>query len=419
MRRRRLPLLIGVSLAFMACDGSSVPAGPTSLADRPAAGGKVDDADATQDRAPLPNWAAEWELEVQRAAPPPDTRDDEPAPPAGFRLPAEYEPTRAVVITYAAYSTLLKRIAVEVAAAGAEVWAVGGPSSIPGVPAASYTRLSYAFDSVWVRDYGPVGIDEATGALGIVDNVYRHYASRVDDDAIPCQVASHAGGACYASPLVLDGGNLMTDGRGNLFMTRRTYVWNSSRTEAEVDELLRRHLGVTTIHAFDYAQNGYGPADGTGHIDMFAKLLAPCTVLVAEYAQAPFAGPLDAAASTFAELECAPGQQYQVLRIPGWQSGSTWYTYTNSLIVNDRVLVPSYADGVDETARAIYEQALPGATVVLIPADASITSGGAIHCVAKEIPVAAPAPTPPATDAGVDDVGADDASVDDAGADAA
>lgn len=333
----------------------------------------------------LPNWAADWERPIQDLTPFPGFPDGGP-PPAGFRLPAEYEPTRAVVIAYTDYPTFLRAIAVEVAAAGAEVWAIGGPSSLTDVPADRYVRLDFPFDSVWARDFGPVGIHETTGELGIVDHVYRHHATRPSDDAIPCRVASYAGAACHQSPLVLDGGNLMTDGRGNLFMTRRTYVWNSSRTEAEVDQLLRDHLGVSTIHKLDYATSGASPADGTGHIDMFAKLLADCTVLVAEASGAPYAAPLEAAASYFQSLECAPGRTYQVFRVPAWESYRTWYTYTNSLIVNGYALVPSYADGQDGQAQAVYQQALPGATIVLVPSDDPITSGGSIHCVTKEIP---------------------------------
>ena len=387
MSARRLVLVVSLGAGLAACDGDpglgvgDGGPGPVVGDGGVARGGDAADAGSGG----LPNWAADWERPIQELTPLPTVPDGGP-PPAGLRLPAEYEPTRAVVIAYTDYPAFLGQIAVHVAAAGAEVWAIGGPGGLTDVPAAQYVPLSFPFDSVWTRDYGPVGIEEATGALGIVDHVYRHHATRPRDDAIPCRVADYAGAVCHPSPLVLDGGNLMTDGRGNLFMTRRTYVWNSSRSEAEVDQLLRDHLGVTTIHKLDYATDGSGPADGTGHIDMFAKLVADCTVLVAESSTAPYAAPLEAAATYFQSLECAPGQSYQVLRLPAWEAYWTWYTYTNSLIVNGTVLVPSYAGGQDGAAVAVYQEALPGATIVLIPSDEPITSGGSIHCVTKEIP---------------------------------
>ncbi|HOX44303.1 MAG TPA: agmatine deiminase family protein [Myxococcota bacterium] len=338
-----------------------------------------------QNHAALPNWATDEERTIQaRTAPPLYTGRD--VPPTGFVVPAEYAPTRAVVVTYAGYTTLLNQIAVQAAASGAEVWAINGPSSIAGVPAAKYKKLNFPYNSVWARDYGPVGINQATGELGIVNPTYRHYATRPKDDAIPCRVATYAGATCYSNSLIIDGGNIMVDGRGNLFMTRRTYAWNSALTENQVDLLLKDNFGVHTIHKLDYAMNGTSPADGTGHIDMFAKLLGECKVLVAQTGQAPFAAPLEAAANYFAALECAPGQNYQVYRLPGWYSGGTWYTYTNSLIINDHVLVPSYSSGDNTLARQLYQQAMPGYTVVLLNSDSPVTSGGSIHCITKEIP---------------------------------
>ncbi|MGQ0507261.1 MAG: proprotein convertase P-domain-containing protein, partial [Myxococcaceae bacterium] len=59
---------------------------------------------------------------------------------------------------------------------------------------------------------------------------------------------------------------------------------------------------------------------------------------------------------------------------------------------------PSYQGADNEGARAVYQQALPGYTVVLINSDASITSGGSIHCVTQQVPassVVMPPPPPP------------------------
>ncbi|HUU01492.1 MAG TPA: agmatine deiminase family protein [Myxococcota bacterium] len=335
----------------------------------------------------LPNWATAEELEIQRQASAPVVLDRTP-PASGLRLPAEYEPAQAVVMTWTTYTGMLQEISVATADAGAEVWMVGGPSSISGVPQGQYARLNVAFDSVWARDYGPYGIDEVSGALGIIDTTYRHYATRPDDDAIPCEVASFAGASCYSTSLILDGGNLMTDGQGNLFMTKRIYDWNSGQTQAQVDQLLKNYYGVVNIYALDYAKDSWGdPADGTGHIDMFAKLLAPCKVLVAETSDQPFVTPLDDAAAFFAALQCAAGQKYQVYRISGWYSFGTWYTYTNSLIVNQTAIIPSYSGADNQQARQVYQAALPGYSVVLVDSDASITSGGSVHCITKEIPL--------------------------------
>ncbi len=334
----------------------------------------------------LPKWLTEEEqnatLGVQRLS----LEATVPPPVSGMRSPAEYEPARAVVMTYTAFRTMVSELSQHVADAGAEVWLIGGPSSIPGVPAELYRRLPYAYDTVWARDYGPYGIHESTLELGIVDTAYTGYYSRTNDDAVPCKIAADIGAQCYTTNLILDGGNFASDGNGNLFMSTATYEWNDNLSTTTVDNTLKSYYGVHTIHAFPIAKDSYGqPADGTGHIDMYMKPLAPCKVMVAEYNQEPFYSKLEAIADYFENLPCATGQTYQVYRVPGWYDGA-WYTYTNSLIVNQSVLVPGYQSGNDDQARAVYEQALPGYTVAIVNSDDAIRYGGAIHCVTKEVP---------------------------------
>jgi len=344
------------------------------------------DRETLRDKPPvLPNWATEAELLLQRTRPRPPAPPYAP-PPAGFRMPAEIEPAQAVVMTWAGFNTMLRQIAVAVADSGAEVWMIGGPSSISGVPADRYRRLNLAFDSVWTRDYGPFGVLEAGGEIGIVDPSYRHASSRPNDDEIPCEIAQVMGTGCYQTGLVLDGGNFLTDGKGNVFMTRRTLDWNPGRSQVEVEAILRDYFGAGSVTWLDYAQDFRGePADGTGHIDMFVKILKECVVLVAQTQESPFYEPLEAAASRFAGIECRPGETYQVIRIPAWTDWGIWYTYTNALIVNDAAIIPGYSGGDDDLARQIYQQALPGYTVTVVNSDDSITVGGSVHCVTREI----------------------------------
>ncbi|MBF0441826.1 MAG: agmatine deiminase family protein [Oligoflexales bacterium] len=344
---------------------------------------------------PLPNWATEKELEKAKQEDPSDTPPTRvtPPPPSGFRVPAEYEPMQAVALGFAGYQSMLKEIARHVSAAGVKVLGLEGPSNLPDVPKENYEALDFPINSVWIRDYGPFGIDEQSGKLGIIDSTYRHYQYRKEDDAVPCKLAARSNAACYSTSLILDGGNFLTDGKGSLFMTGRTYEWNSKISREKVDLLLKDYYGIKKIHLFDYPKTSSGnPADGTGHIDMFVKLLGECKVLVAESSDDEFRNTLEKAAAYFEGLPCIDERSYEVYRIKGWKSNGTWYTYTNSLIVNKTVIIPSYKKGDNEVARQIYQKALPDYKTVLLPSDDSITSGGSIHCVTKEIPITSSGP---------------------------
>ncbi len=337
---------------------------------------------------PLPNWVDARREKADGKAPmmAPGLKA---APPVDFRLPAEYEPASAVVLGWAGYTSMLSGIARAAAGPGhAQVWALSGPASIPGVPAASYTKLNIPLDTVWVRDYGPFGVSAGQGTAGIVDTVYRHYQYRRNDDAAPANLGKAKKIEVYGMPIILDGGNVMVDSKGNLFMTKRTYLWNSDKSEAAVNAALKTYFNVKNINVFEYSGYPGEPADGTGHIDMFMKLLNDHTVLIATAETEPFKSNSEKAMAFFKNRKAADGEMFKIIPVKAWSEGGTWYTYTNSLIVNNVAIIPSYSGHLNEeaAAKAAYEAGISGVTVVPVPSDDSITAGGSIHCTTQLIP---------------------------------
>jgi len=143
-------------------------------------------------------------------------------------------------------------------------------------------------------------------------------------------------------------------------------------------------LLVKKIVTFDYAGYPGEPADGTGHIDMYVKLLNDNTVLLAVTADEPFKTACDKAMAWFKANKAPNGQPYKIVTAKAWATDA-WYTYTNSLVVNDVAIIPSYSVSTEEAnAKAAYESA--GYTVVPVPSDDSIVAGGSIHCVTQTIP---------------------------------
>jgi agmatine deiminase len=251
------------------------------------------------------------------------------------------------------------------------------------VPAASYTRIGAPLDTVWMRDYGPFGV--AGGKPGIVDSIYRHYQYRRNDDAVPGVLGKAKGIGVYGMPIIMDGGNLLVDSQGTLFMTKRTYLWNSNMSKETVDNHLKNYLKVKNIVAFDYAGYPGEPGDGTGHVDMYVKLLNDNTVLLAVTEDEPFKTACNKAMAWFKANKAPNGQPYKILTVKAWATDA-WYTYTNSLVVNNVAIIPSYSGHPQDeaAAKAAYESA--GYQVVPVPSDDSIVAGGSIHCVTQTIP---------------------------------
>jgi len=79
---------------------------------------------------------------------------------------------------------------------------------------------------------------------------------------------------------------------------------------------------------------------------------------------------------------------YTVYRTPGWRSGAH-YTYTNSVIVNQTVLICRFGGSYtsqDAQALATYQSALPDHDIVQVDCSDIIFNAGAIHCIVMHVP---------------------------------
>ena len=240
-------------------------------------------------------------------------------------------------------------------------------------------------DAIWTRDYGPVSHVTADGEIGFVD--FRYYHGRHWDDAIPTKLAAELGINVFRPSMSYEGGNFMADIAGTCYATEKIYQQNAGHTPSEIDQWMLEYAGCQEVVSLIRPQNL-----GTGHIDMFAKLMDEDTIILGEYD--PVIRPenaqiLDDNAALLEAQTTVAGGSLEVLRIPlPWDDTGIWYTYTNSLILNDAVLVPIYSKFKDQEAQAlaVYEAAAPHLEIRTVNADSIISSGGAIHCVTMTVP---------------------------------
>lgn len=325
-------------------------------------------------------------------------------PTFSYRAPAEFEPIQAVLLRWPfdwtqvapAWEEMIRILAD--AGARAAVW-VNTPRQRDealerlqdrGIPTHHIRWVVEPTDSVWIRDYGPQVIRALEGSQwGVVD--FHYYDGRRKDDNTPLVVAWG-----LQVPLVdrqktevvyTEGGNLNHDGLGCVVYSQRTYKNNPGVDPQEIDRRI--------LSAFQAVKNlvPRDPRlDGTGHVDMFMKIVGPNTVIVGRY------GPdqvdydvLEECAALFARETNGAGEPWQVVRIVQPDVYYTQFvvpvvrTYTNSLIVNNAVIVPVYGIPEDEQALAVYRELFPSKTIVPLNAEAIIPSGGAWHCVTMEM----------------------------------
>ena len=231
-------------------------------------------------------------------------------------------------------------------------------------------------DSYWTRDYGPWFVINGQGDFGISNFPYNR--PRPNDDDIPIEVADYLGINLYGMELIHTGGNYMTDGMGVSASTDLVYTENPDLTAEEVDSLVYHYLGIETYHVLPDPLGDY-----IEHIDCWGKFLDIDKVLIGKVPESdPRYDDFEYVAGYFATTESSYGNLYQVYRVetPG---GNPATPYTNSIILNKKVLVPQTGHSLDDDALAVYEEAMPGYEI--IGAAGTWYNTDALHCRTKGI----------------------------------
>jgi len=349
---------------------------------------------------PLPKWMTEeekasWE-DYLRERPEPFNTTPPDTPP---RTPAEFEEAQAVIITWAAYSSELREI-VRHAQSAVEVYIITNNQSnvesyltSGNVPLDNIVFVNAPFNSVWVRDYGPQSVYlDGTDELAFIDWDYNR--PRPQDNQIPQFMANYLDLDIYQlalgnNLLTATGGNFMADGFGRGFSSKLILTENSGFTEEQIDLVKYEFQGIHTYIKMDEL-----PFDNISHLDMHMKLLDEETLLVGEFPEGVSDGPfiesnLEYLTSNYLTAYDRP---FEVVRIPmapsptgNYPPNAHYRTYTNSIILNNVVLVPVYGSYLDADALEVYEEAMPGYEIVGINMDNVISASGAIHCVTREI----------------------------------
>ncbi len=364
-----------------------------------------------------------------------------PPPPAGYRAVAEFEPVSAFLVSYEWHDL-----------SGAE-WGDWSSSSVDmlldmalwgsspiGAPVIVLTRNNdntfdplngdkvesffqsfgvlpermhipppgsqnnINLDAKWARDFGPISVYEGgqLGHLAFTDLHY--YDSRPNDDAVPGWLTGLLGINRYGTEgfdhtpadavrLYMEGGNYQTDGDGTCILSDDIPSDNSGNPDAdtfsEVEDILADYLGCEQVIWLSTMPN-----NGTGHVDMSAKLLSPTDILVIDF---PNSSSNDSTADAVVESNVTillastnmSGNPFTVHRIviPSLGGGWTYRTYTNSVMLNNVVLVPTYGYSTeDQDAIDVYQSILgPDYAVIGIDSSDIVSQGGAIHCTTMQI----------------------------------
>lgn len=249
-------------------------------------------------------------------------------------------------------------------------------------------------NTMWIRDYGPIVVQEVSGRSAIVDAGYD--LGRFDDDNVPFELARLFDVPVVSTPLRIDGGNLLSNGAGLGLTTYQLFFSNPDMIAMNIEtgDNDEESMEAALQEAFGFQKVVFlEPLAGepTGHVDMFATFINKNTVLVGSYdvnVDPENAAILDRNAEKLARIRIGKGF-LQVERIPmPSNEDEVWRTFTNVVYANGVLLFPTY-ENVDPTiqmqAKAIYRELMPAWKIVDVDASRIIESEGALHCMTMNL----------------------------------
>lgn len=339
-----------------------------------------------------------------------------------FRMPAEWEPHEAVLLTWPhndrtwpgrleAVQDVYVRFIAEIAESEAAWVVVRGEEeqtevtrrlTLANVSCRNVRFFIHPNNDAWIRDYGPIYVkDHLTGARLVTDWVFNGWGSKYqdtenyrNDDLVPLHVAKETGVLYRHVPFVLEGGSIDVNGRGTL-LTSRSCLLNENRnvesTQSRIEGILRQNLGVTKIVWVD---DGIAGDDTDGHIDDTVRFVNESTVVCAyeDDPQDENHAPLKAAYESLRHATDQDGRPLRVVKIPMpepvYDAGRERLpaSYANFLIMNTKVLVPVFGGAKDAEAIAILRELFPTRKIVGIDGRDLVLGFGSLHCLSQQVP---------------------------------
>jgi agmatine deiminase len=323
------------------------------------------------------------------------------APPSGpVHCAAEYEPMDGIIIAWKG-STTLNAIQAQMAqhittTGNADLYVIVDNATAQATAnttltnaGANMSRVKFMtkfLDSIWCRDYGPRYIWEGD-CRAVVNHKYNR-PTRVNDDTLPAFFAQQKKHAFYelglnGTTLVHGGGNYHLDALGRGYATRLINNENPWFTEPQIVSIWQTYQNLNTVLFQPFPTN----IDATQHIDMWMQVIADDKVIISEWPNNPGSTQAvicDNAAATMQSLG------FTVFRTPAFAISGVHYTYTNMVMCNDIVMVPSYTHATvaphNAAAVSVLQGALPGKQIIQIPCQNIIGLAGAIHCIVMHVP---------------------------------
>ena len=270
-------------------------------------------------------------------------------------------------------------------------------SVLSGLPMERVTFYPVPTNEPWCRDHGPIFLTcNREPQLAFVYWDYNAWGNKYPpfdlDEVVPRRLGEILNLPVFYPHMILEGGSIDVNGRGAL-LTSESCLLNKNRnpnlSRDEIEQRLRDYLGVSEIL---WLGDGIAGDDTDGHIDDLTRFVSERTVVtvVEENRDEENYEPLQENLARLREMKIGD-RKLNILTLPmpkkmvreGLRLPAS---YANFYIANTHVLVPTFADGNDETALSVLRKCFPGRRVIGIDCRELIWGLGTFHCLTQQQP---------------------------------
>jgi agmatine deiminase len=250
------------------------------------------------------------------------------------------------------------------------------------------------YGDVWLRDTGPLVLDDGRTAMRFGFNGWGGKYLMPGDQTIGADLARDAGLDVVTADWILEGGAIDGDGTGLAVTTEQCLLnqnRNPSLTRTDIEARLSRALGFDRLL---WLGNGLLNDHTDGHVDNLARFVAPGRLAL------PVAtGADDPNAAIYADAaRRARGFGVEVIEVPSpgrieWDGVVQPASYMNFVITNRLVVVPVFGSPHDDAGVAAIAALFPDRQTIGLMADAVLAGGGGFHCASQQRPAIQSDPT--------------------------
>ena len=336
-----------------------------------------------------------------------------------MRLPAEWEPVEAVLLSWPHAATdwaymldevedCFVRIATAIAP-HARVLIVAPDidhvaSRLAHIPSDRLILCPMPTNDTWARDFGAITTTDTKGKLFINDFKFNGWGLKFASDkdnlitSRLCDSGIFTARRINRLGFVLEGGSIESDGAGVLLTTSECLLSpnrNGQLTHQDIETYLTDAFGLKKVLWLDH---GALEGDDTdSHIDTLARLAPPGDVIFYTGCADPDDSHyecLNEMARQLRTFTTPEGNPYTLIELPlpdpvyDPDDGTRLpATYANFLIVNRALLLPVYGQPMkDRQAADTLRVAMPDYEIVPVDCRPLIRQHGSLHCVTMQFP---------------------------------